>query len=321
MMRIGKLDNCELERLVLNKFGRSRPESFYTPGVGQDCAVLDLDGDLAVLSTDPITSAGISYLGRLTVHVSCNDAAAAGAEPVALLVTLLMPPSGSKAEIGRIADDLAAAARDAGVDIIGGHTEVTDAVTRPVTNACVIARAAKTAVLTGMRPGNDIVLTKWTGLEGTAIIAADCADRLRALPEEWVTKAAGFTKYLSVVPESRIAIKHGATEMHDVTEGGALGAAWEMACAAGCGVVLDTAAIPVLPETAAICKALSIDPLRLIGSGSMLIACLDGKEMTSALNEAGIPAVIVGKAAAKGVVDRDGAPIPPPGADELYKLF
>ncbi len=87
------------------------------------------------------------------MHVSCNDAAAAGAEPIGLLVTLLMPPTGSLEEIGRIADDLSSAAQFAGVDILGGHTEVTDAVSRPVTNATVIARQPRGRALRGMRAG------------------------------------------------------------------------------------------------------------------------------------------------------------------------
>jgi len=120
MMRLGKLDNDELERLVLGKFPRTRPESLHGPRVGEDCAWLDLADDLAVFSCDPITSASAAHLGRLSVHVNCNDAAAAGAEPVGLLVTLLAPPTATPELIGQIADDLAAAARLAGVDVIGG---------------------------------------------------------------------------------------------------------------------------------------------------------------------------------------------------------
>ncbi len=172
-MRLGKLDNDELERLVLKKFQKTRSESLQAPQVGEDCAWLDLGGDLAVFSCDPITSASIAHLGRLSVHVNCNDAAAAGAEPVGLLVTLLAPPSITREQIGRIADDLAAAARDAGVDIVGGHTEVTDAVTRPVTNTAVVARCPRARRMRGLQAGDDVVMTKWAGLEGTAIIVED----------------------------------------------------------------------------------------------------------------------------------------------------
>lgn len=320
-MRLGKLDNDDLERLILNKLPHTRSESLCAPGVGQDCATLDLSGDLVVLSCDPITSAGIEHLGRLTVHVSCNDAAAAGAEPVGLLVTLLAPPDAVETELARIADDLAAASAEAGVDILGGHTEVTDSVTRIVTCTTVVARQPKGRSLTGMRAGNDIVMTKYAGLEGTTILAADYAERLCALSAQELCEAHALREQLSVVPESRIAMRCGATAMHDVTEGGILGAAWEMAYVAGCGIRLDVDHIPVLPVTRTMCSILGLDPLRLISSGSMLIACADGGALVNALTLAGIHAACIGKAEGSGLFTLQGAPIDPPGADEIYRLW
>lgn len=315
-MRLGKLDNDTLETLVLNKFVKSRPESLSAPQVGLDCATLDLNGDLAVLSCDPITSAGIAHLGRLTVNVCCNDAAAAGAEPVGMLVTLLAPPSATESEIARIADDLASAAARANVDILGGHTEVTDAVTRYTTCSSVIARMGRSRVLLGMRAGDDIVMTKWAGLEGTAIILADYAQRLSAVP----AVSLDLDSLLSVVPESRTAMRHKAHAMHDVTEGGVLGALWEMAALYGCGIRLDCGAIPVLDATRDICTQLGLDPLRLIGSGSMLIACPDGEALVKALLAEGIHAARIGRAEGEVLLDGNGREIAPPGADEIYCL-
>ncbi|MEG1755104.1 MAG: AIR synthase related protein [Clostridia bacterium] len=309
-----------MQRLVLSKFLKARPESICAPGIGRDCAALDLSGDLTVLSTDPITSAGIAHLGRLTVHVSCNDAAAAGAEPVGLLVTLLVPPSATQEQIGQIADDLSVAATAAGVDILGGHTEVTDAVTHAVTCATVVARLNPKHALCGMCEGDDIVMTKWAGLEGTTILASDFAHRLTALPKCTLENAISLAKHLSVVPESRIATACGATDMHDITEGGVLGAAWELTYVSNCGICLDTATIPVLPETQAICQALGLDPLRLIGSGSMLISCTDGTRLVKKLMEHNIHACVIGKAFGTELCNQNGAVISPPGADELYRL-
>lgn len=320
MMRLGKLDNDDLERLVLNKFRRVRPEPLSMPAIGQDCATLDLNGDLVVLSCDPITSASVAHLGRLTIHVSCNDAAAAGAEPVGLLVTLLMPPDGTMEQIGRIADDLSAAAQLAGVDILGGHTEVTDAVARPVTSATVVARQPRGSALRGMRPGDAVVLTKSAGVEGTTIIAEDFARLLTDVPVETLAAARAFSGKLSIVPESRIAMQFGATAMHDVTEGGVLGAAWELAYAGGCAVEIDSSVIPVHAETAALCAALGLDPLRLIGSGSLLIACEDGDKMVRALNASGIEACVIGTAKSGRGSTFDGQPLEEPHADEIYRL-
>ena len=117
-MKLGKLDNDTLKRLILDKFRATRPESFGAPRIGMDCAMLDFSDDLIVTSCDPITSADWKHIGALSVHVNCNDAAAGGAEPVGLLVTLLLPPGATEDMVDRIADDLESAARTAGVDIL-----------------------------------------------------------------------------------------------------------------------------------------------------------------------------------------------------------
>ena len=321
MLRLGKLDNDDLDRLVLKKFRRVRPESLSSPTIGQDCAVVDLNGDLLVLSCDPITSASVAHLGRLTVHVSCNDAAAAGAEPVGLLVTLLMPPSGTMEQIAQIADDLSKAAQLANVDILGGHTEVTDAVTRAVTSATVIARQSRNQVLRGMRPGDDIVMTKYAAVEGTTILAEDFPDRVSAVSPELLNAARALSGQLSIVPESKIAMRHGAVAMHDVTEGGVLGASWELGFANNCSVMIDSSKIPVRDETRALCAALSLDPLRLIGSGSLLIACENGQSLCEALLTQGIPASVIGRAIEGNVSYADGEPLEEPHADEIYRLY
>lgn len=320
-MKLGKLDNDTLERLILDRFQKTRPESFGAPRIGMDCAMLDFQGDLIVCSCDPITSADAKHIGALSVHVNCNDAAAGGAEPVALLVTLLLPPSETEETVAMIAKDLQNAAVRAGVDIIGGHTEVTDAVTRVTTCTTVIARTPKAKMLSGAKPGDEIVMTKWAGLEGTMLIAADRADRLSDLPAETIERARALSQHLSVVPESRIAMRHGAHAMHDVTEGGVLGAVWELAAQEHLGAVVDIDAIPILPETKAIADAVGLDPFRLMASGSMLIACENGAETVGALLGAGIHAAIIGHITEREFRFADGSPLDPPGPDELYRLF
>ena len=320
-MKLGKLDNDTLERLILSRFQKTRPESFGAPRIGMDCAMLDFHGDLIVTSCDPITSADAKHIGALSVHVNCNDAAAGGAEPVALLVTLLLPPSETEETVAMIAVDLARAARIAGVDIIGGHTEVTDAVTRVTTCTTVIARTPKAKMLCGAKPGDDIVMTKWAGLEGTMLIASDHAELLAELSSETIERARSLSDHLSVVPESRIAMQNGAHAMHDVTEGGVLGAIWELAAQEHLGAVVDRDAIPMLPETKAIADAVGIDPYRLMASGSMLIACENGMKTVEALKAAGIPAAVIGRVTAHDFRFTDGSPLDPPGADELYRLF
>ena len=321
-MRIGKLDNDTLNALILSKFVHTRSEVLCSPQVGVDCAAVDMGGRIAVLSTDPITAAD-KHLGALTVHVSCNDAAAAGAEPIGLLTTRLVPPSATEDDIARVADELSAAAKAANVEIIGGHTEVTDAVTRMITSAAVIAKAGERGILTtgGMKEGDSIVLSKWACLEGTAIIANDFADRLDGISQAELEEARGYMSYVSVVREGLYAYANGAHAMHDVTEGGVFGAAWEMSEASGVGIEIDAAKVPLKPATQKICAALGLDPFRLLSSGAMLIACPDGETLANGLMQMGINAAVIGRAGGKGVRTANGDMIAPPGADELYKLY
>ena len=320
-MRIGKLENSELESLILSKFKQVRPESLTMPRVGEDCAALDFGGDLIVMSMDPITSAGDKSLGLLSVHVNCNDAICMGAEPVGLLVTLLLPPDYPTEGIGHIADDLAAAAQVANVDILGGHTEFTDAVTRPITCTSVVARMPKDRKLIGLQEGDDLVMTKTAGLEGTAILAAEHAEQLSSLPSSLLLDTAEYFSRLSVVPEGKVALQKGAHAMHDVTEGGVLGAAWEICYAAGLGLTLYKDAIAVTEATRQIADVARIDPLRLLGSGSLLIGCANADAMVQALHQAGIPAAVIGHVTKEGYAFSDGTRIDPPREDALYDAF
>ena len=207
------------------------------------------------------------------------------------------------------------------MDILGGHTEVTDAVTRPVTSVAVVARQARGSALSGMRPGDEIVLTKSAAVEGTAILAEDFSRFLGGVPAETLERAHSFSGRLSVVPESRLALQTGAHAMHDVTEGGVLGAVWEMAYAGGCAAEVFSKQIPVRPETAALCGALGLDPLRLIGSGSLLIAIENGEALVRLLASRGIESAVIGRAIPGGVSLLDGQPLGEPHADEIYRLY
>lgn len=320
-MRIGKLDNADLQRLILDHFSSVRSESQTSPRIGEDCAVLDMDDDFIVLSSDPITSAGIEQLGRLSVYVNCNDVICCGADPVGLMVTLLAPSSITSEEIEQIALDLSECARECNVDILGGHTEITDAVTRAITSTTVIARAKRMSTLTGARVGDDIVMTKYAALEGTGIIGTDSLQLLEDYSTEFIDSCKGCLNSLSIAKEGRIALEFGVHAMHDVTEGGVLGAAWELVQRHNLGAVIDIDSIPLLEQSSELCQRLGLDPLRLIGSGSLLIAVENGSALCDKLEANGILATVIGRVSDQGFVDKSGTVLSPPEADELYKLY
>src|SRR5207237_6518254 len=160
-----------------------------------------------------------------------------------------------------------------------------------------VGKARRDRLLTagGARPGDALVLTKAAGLEGSHILASDFVDRLAAVDSALLEEARGYAGELSVVPEARLAVDLGATAMHDPTEGGIVGAAWEMAEASGCGFRIEVERVVVRAPTRAICAALGVDPLRLIASGALLVACRDGSRMLRGLREHGISATQIGE--------------------------
>ena len=298
-MEIGKLPEQVLKRSVFRQLHTKRPEVLQGAGVGEDCAALQLsEGELFIVTTDPITAASTDA-GKLAIRVTLNDIATTGAEPVAVLVTALLTPETTEEEIRQMMRQMEEACEESQVQIVGGHTEVTAVVRQPLLSITGIGKVKKEAFLqTGdSRAGDDIIVTKWIGLEGTSILAKEKEDGLlKHLPTELIRTGQSFDEYLSILPEAKIAAACGAHAMHDITEGGVFGALWELAEAAGIGLDTDLKKIPIRQETVEICEVFGLNPYELISSGSLLVAAPDGTTLVRRLEEAGIPSAIIGKA-------------------------
>lgn len=326
-MKIGKVSNELLQSAIFDKMLHKRPEVIVRPNVGEDCSVLEFEQDEnIVLSTDPITGA-TQHIGKLAVHISCNDVSTSGAEPVGILVTILLPPGSTEEELNIIMEDITSSAHESNIEIIGGHTEITDAVTRPVVSTTVIGKVKKQNMLAtnGALVGQDIILTKWAGLEGTAILANEYEEALtKRLGKEIVDAGKELGDYLSVVPESKIAHKCNITSMHDATEGGILGAVWEVAECADVGITIELDKIPVREETKRICQIFEISPYHLISSGCMIMTTFEGEKCLEELSKIGVEANIIGKVTKEGKYIIKGGvkqEIAPPESDDLYKAF
>ena len=326
-MEIGKLPSELLEELIFRKAENSpikKQEVILRPGMGEDCSVMDMGDELLILSTDPITGA-CENIGSLLVNVNINDIYSSGCIPVGLLVTLLLPPDFTEGELMGLSDELFAAAEKAELEILGGHTEITDAVNRPVVSATVIGKSVGRRFIktSGAAEGQDVIMTKYAGLEGTSILAADFEDRLSdILPSDVISKAKSLEKYLSIKKEALIAADFGASSMHDVTEGGILGAAAEVADSSGLGITVWTERIPILEETKTICSVFGIDPLRLISSGSLLIAAFNGDKLVKRLKKEGINAAIIGRMTSEGkkvITNGKESPLGDPEPDHIYR--
>ncbi|MHB1133265.1 MAG: AIR synthase family protein [Chloroflexota bacterium] len=328
-LRTGKLAPEVLQRLVLSDLGVTRPEVLVHARLGEDSSVIDFGDWVCVLSTDPITGAAANA-GWLAVHVSCNDVAANGAEPVGVMPTLLVPQTGSEDDIARTMREINTAARELGVEVLGGHTEVTPNLSSLIISLTAVGKAPKSAYVTsaGARPGQDVVMSKWAGLEGTSILAHDFVAHLSGhLNPSGLAAAQDLIRQISVVKEGLLAARHGASALHDATEGGVLGALFEMAEASEVGLEIWADRIPVLTETQIICQIFGADPLRLISSGTMLMASPDGNALVALLVREGVQATVIGRtqglAGGRWLEWDDGRrePLAPPERDELWRVI
>jgi hydrogenase maturation factor len=280
-----------------------------------------------ILKSDPVTFTA-TRIGWYAVQVNANDVAVMGGRPRWFQPTILVPPGTHPSVVLAIAREIHVACRALGVAVTGGHTEVTDAVTRPVVTGDMQGLLAAPRVVTagGARPGDVVVLTKGAAIEGTAILAHERPGGLaRALPPATIRAGQRLRRHpgISVVADAVIAARHHVSAMHDPTEGGIRAALHEMASASRVRFDVDLDRIPVLAPTAAICRHYGIDPLGLIASGALLatVAAPRAARLLRAWARHGIPARVIGSVApGRGVrATRDGrrAPFPWVTRDEI----
>lgn len=327
-MKVGKLPESVLKRSVFKQLHTKREEVLLGAGVGEDCAAMKLDSDeIFVISTDPITGTA-KDIGDLAVQITVNDLASAGAEPIGIMLTMLLPEDATEEELKHVMAQVESACEKNRIQVMGGHTEVTRVVSQIVLSVTGVGKAKEDRLIStaDVLPDMDILVTKWVGIEGTAILAKEKEQELSArYTKPFLEEAKGLDRYLSVLPEAATAVKSGVAAMHDVTEGGIFGALWEMAEASGVGLEIDLKKIPLKQETVEICEYFGISPYELISSGSMLMAAKDGNRLVMELQKEGIPAVIIGKATAgrdRILRNEDECRyLEPPKTDELYKVL
>ena len=301
-MQAGKLPLDVLTDL-LSKVDIKDPRVALGPRPGEDAALIDFGDRYLVAKTDPITFA-TDLIGWYLVQVNANDLAVMGAKPRWLMATLLLPEGTAPEQVGRIFDQLLQACAALDITLVGGHTEVTYDLSRPVAVGAMLGEVAKERVVltSGARPGDAIVLTKGIAIEGTAILAREAQDELlraRVTPETVDSaKELLFSPGISVVRDAFIACDEVRVHsMHDPTEGGLVTGLLEMGRGAGVGLIVDAERIPVLPECRSLCQALELDPLGLIASGALLatLAPEDAPALIDALAKEGIASCEIGR--------------------------
>ena len=320
----------ELKEVILNHITNKNisEDILLQPGIGEDSAVVNFGDEVLAVSSDPITGA-VKNAGYIAVHVACNDIAAAGAEPFGIQVVLLLPENMKKREVSFLIKEINQTTEELGIAILGGHTEILDTISRPQIIITALGRAPKDQYVTtkGACVGDDLIVTKGVGIEGTYILADDFKELLleKGVGLSVIESAKEYREKLSVLPESLIAARMGVNAMHDITEGGLYGAVREMAQASGKGFLLDRNKIQVPCETDKICKTFNLDPCGLISSGSLLISTDCGDELMSELRQNSIFSFSAGEITEEGYkIRRKNNKIEEmevPLEDELWKFL
>lgn len=299
----GKLPGALLERLVEAYRTLPDPDVVVAPGYGHDAAAVNTGGDHPlVVKSDPITFA-TSAAARYLVAVNANDIACLGGVPRWLTVVMLLPVGTSEGTVETLFADLQRACDAMGISLIGGHTEITPSVNQPVLVGTMLGLAGPNGLLEPgkARPGDDLMLTKFAGIEGTALLAREFTDQLTSsLGADTVSRAAKLLQLpgISIVADANAVLAAGGvTALHDPTEGGVATAVNELARASNCGAEVLAGAIPILPETHAICDHFGLNPLGLLSSGALLVAVAPGhrESVRNAAAAAGIPITHIGR--------------------------
>ena len=316
------------------------------PGLGLDCAVVEASEKLLVFKSDPITFAS-DEIGWYAVQINANDIATTGAVPRWFLVTLLLPEKSTMDQLPqRIMEQVYAASQELGISVIGGHTEITYGLERPLLAGTMIGEVDPQGLITprSARPGDHILLTKGIPIEATAILAREFANDLSShLSPEEIRQAKDYLYQpgISVLADARIAVKNGRVHaMHDPTEGGLSAALWELAEASGCSILIDLEAVHIHDLSHRLLRALkrqTLDPMALIASGALLLSVHpeDAAKIQAALEEEGITCAQIGRveepleAAVEGatgiavwkLTDGERTPLPWPERDEITKVF
>lgn len=319
---VGKVPPDVLRDLVLSRTGAADERVLQGPAYGEDTAAISLGEETLVLNSDPLSLAA-DRVGTLGVNVACNDVAASGARP-AWLSNVVFLPDEDPATLDRITRQVDDAAAELGVAVVGGHSEYDPDRSRPTLVLTCLGVTDRFVPTGGAEPGDRLVVTASAGIEATAILATDFRDLVvDAVAEEVLEAAAGFYDELSVVAAGE-ALSDFATAMHDPTEGGLVDGLLELATASGVSLDVDADAIPVRDETAALCAAVGIDPLRTFGSGALVATVPPARtdDALSALRDAGVAATVVGTVrAGEPRLDLGDERITEPARDEMYALW
>jgi len=331
----GKLD-IQILRRLLQRYSRTDKKVLLGPGIGEDAAAIDMGKKVLIVATDPITFA-TDEIGYYSVMVNANDVATTGADPRWYSVNILLPEAqGTERLVDSIFRQIHQACEILNISLIGGHTEITYGLDRPILVGQMIGEVQKEELITtaGAEPGDLIILSKGICIEGTSIIAREKERELtsRGVSPDLVKRAQRFLfdPGISVLKEARLAIQVACVHsMHDITEGGLANGLHELSMAAGVEIEVEDDCIPIYTESRILCETLGLHPWGVIASGSLLISASppETEKILDKANRNGVAMTRIGRVTAVGppsvtmITSKGHEPVPYFDRDEIVKVF
>ena len=301
-MKNGKISESVLKRSVLKQLHTKSDRILFKPAVGEDCAVISMQagGQTKLVTATQTFTLDVSdkhVRANCAVYDALNNIYAMGANPVGIELALLVPTTENEAVLRETVRAIDAVCEEAGIVVLGGHTQVSRAVKNIVVTVTAIGEAYEQALTpsSAAAPGMDVIVTGYVGLEGTAILANEKRAELETrFSKAFIDKSAAYIDHISTAMEAASAIGAGVAAIHDASQGGIFGALWDMAEASGIGLDIDLKKLPIRQDTIEISEFFDINPYKLLSGGSLIIAATDGSRVVRELEKTGQNAVIVG---------------------------
>lgn len=332
-MKNGKISESVLKRSVLKQLHTTSDRILFKPAVGEDCAVISMQaGDQTKLVTATQTfTLDVSdkhVRANCAVYDALNNIYAMGAGPIGIELALLVPTTENEAVLRETVRAIDAVCEEAGIVVLGGHTQVSRAVKNIVVTVTAIGEAYEQALTPSSKatPGMDVIVTGYVGLEGTAILANEKRAELETrFSKAFIDKSAAYIDHISTAMEAASAIGAGVAAIHDASQGGIFGALWDMAEASGIGLDIDLKKLPIRQDTIEISEFFDINPYKLLSGGSLIIIAADGTRVLRELEKTGKKAVIVGATTDSNdrvlISDEERRFLETAQTDEIYKVF
>lgn len=326
-MKIGKVPETVLKRSVFKQIGKRQKDVLTKPGIGHDYGGVETTtGGFITMAAEPVSGA-FDDIGLIAVHKAVNNLVCGGAKPVGIMQTILLPVGTDESDLKEMIKTVESQCLLLDIEIIGGHTEVSDAVNRPVIVVTAVGKVEKTALLSyeNILTGQEVVMTKWAGIKGTYLLAKNYeAELISRYNRDFIQCARDLLRHISVNDDAKAAIDFGVAAMHDAAGGGIFAALWEFAAAGNMGIEVHLKRIPIKQETVEICNYFNINPYQMASEGSLLIAVGQGEQLVEHLRDQGIEARVIGRFTSGNdriiINDDEVRYLEPPKSDEVNKI-